>query len=158
MSYQIPKIFSFSSSIISVLLVGYYLLHEYYKSTYKNLTYNHKIYSSLVVYSELNLFLGLIYIILSCIWSGIILCCNDTDESICQFSIIKTTFLLSGVGTNIYLFYLLCINSSIVNYKMTVSGWILIGNLFSIILVTSINKLYFIIKHKKRNNYNSINF
>ena len=104
MSYKIPKIFSFCSSISSILIVGYLLLQEYYNSTYKNLTYDEKVYSGLVIYSESNLFFSLIYVILSCIWSGIILCCNDKDESICQFNILKVLYLLSGVG---YIYFII---------------------------------------------------
>ena len=149
MSYKIPKIFSFLSSITSVFIVGLFLIQEYYNESYKGLTQSEELYSSLVVYSEVNLLACLLYITLSCLWSGVILCCNDKDESICQFSILKTLFLFSGIGTNIYLFILLIKNSEIINKKLTIAGWILISNLFFIILVTSINKIYVLSKENK---------
>lgn len=156
MSYLIPKIFSFISSISTIAIVGFFLIQEYYDNSYKNLEYNEKVYSSLVLYSELNLLFVIVYIILSCIWSGIILCCNDTDESICQFNLPKVVFLLSGVGTNVYLFILLTKSKSIVNKTLTTCGWMLIGNLIFVITVTSINKLYVLSKKNNKINYGEL--
>lgn len=142
MSYKLPKCLSCFSSIISVVLVAIFLINDYSQISIDDLTSDEKLFTGLLIYSEVNLSLIMLYIILSCIWSGMILCCNDNDNSTFQFSFSKIIFILSGIASNFYLFYRLINQKMIIDNLITTSGWVLIGNMFFIMLTTSIYKIY----------------
>ena len=142
MSYKLPKILSFSSSILSTILVAIFLINDYSNISISSLTKDEKVYTGLLLYSEINLGLSMVYLILSCFWSGMILCCNDKDTTTNNFSISKMIFILSGVASNFCLFFILIHNKIIIDSLLTASGWILIGNMLFIILTTVLYKIY----------------
>ena len=154
MSYKLPKCLSCFSSIISTILVAIFLANDYSQISINDLTSDEKLFTGLLIYSEVNLGLTMFYIILSCIWSGMILCCNDNDNSTFQFSCTKVIFILTGVASNIYLFYKLLNNKLMIDHLITTSGWLLVSNMFFIILVTMIYKIYKL--NQKNDNYEEV--
>ena len=153
MSYKLPKILGCGSSILCTILVAVLLSKDYSNISISDLSKDEKIFTGLILYSEINLGLTMIYVILSCIWSGMILCCNDEDNTTFQFSITKILFILSGVASTLYLFSKLIYSDKIIDDLITTSGWILVGNMFFIILTTIINKIYVLCCK----NYNKLN-
>lgn len=142
MSYKLPKTLSCISSILTSVLVAVFLANDYKNISIDDLTYQEKLFTGFVIFSEINLGLIMFYIILSCMWSGMILCCNDEDTTTFQFSIYKILFILSGIGSNFYLFYRLIYESQIIDNLITASGWLLISNMFFVFLSTVTYKIY----------------
>ena len=153
MSYKIPKILSCTSSMITIFLVAFFLAHDYNKVNINNLTPDEKVFTGVLIFSEIILGFTILYLTLAGIWSGMILCCNDSDTSVFTFSFYKVIFLISGIISNFFIFSKLVTKRIIIDELITASGWLLVSNMFFIILITVINKIYQIREKKNRNDY-----
>lgn len=149
MSYKIPKVLSCVSSMITTILVAVFLAKDYSNISIDNLSSDEKIFTGVLIFSEIILGLTMIYLTFACIWSGIVLCCNDEDKTTFQFSFYKVLFLLGCIASNFYLFYVLVTNRIMIDNLITASGWLLVSNMFFICIVGIINKIYQI-RHKKK--------
>ena len=153
MSYKIPKCLAFISSLMCALIVGGFLIDQSNEITFNSLNKNKRLYLILVIFSEISLAMCVIYFTLSLVWSGIISCYNDDYNTTFQFSVSKILFLLSNFGANIYLLYHLIYHTNYINDNMDLCSWLLVGNMFFIILSTILYKCYHLYRKK---NYEDI--
>ena len=151
MAYKLPKCIGFITSFITCIVSGGLLIKEKDNISFNQLTKDEKIFGGLLIFSEIFLLTLVSYFVLSCIWSGLVLCCNDRDNTVYQFSIYKILYLLGGIGAHIYLFITLLSNYIMINNDITISSWFLVGNLLFVFTVTTLNKIYNLccIKHNK---------
>lgn len=151
MSYKIPKVLGCVSSMITTILVAVFLAEDYSNISIDNLSSDEKIFTGVLIFSEIILGLTMIYLTFACIWSGIVLCCNDEDTTTFTFSFYKVLFLLGSIAANFYLFSVLVTNKIMIDNLITASGWLLVSNMFFICTVGIVNKIYQI--RNKKNEY-----
>ena len=142
MTYKFPKCFGFISSFITCIVAGGLLIKEKDKISFNDLSKDDKIFGGILNFSEIFLFTLVSYFVLSCIWSGLVLCCNDRDTTTFQFSLYKVVYLLAGIASYIYMFVILCQNHMMISNDITLASWFLVGNFLFIVSVTSLNKVY----------------
>ena len=154
MSYKIPKCLAFISSLMCALIVGGFLIEQSNEITFNSLNKNKRLYLILVIFSEISLAMWVTYFTLSLVWSGIISCYNDDYNTTFQFSVTKILFLLSNFATNIYLLYHLIYHTNYINDNMDLCSWLLVSNMFLIMLSTILYKCYHL--YHKINDYEDI--
>lgn len=142
MSYKFPKCIGFISSFITCIVAGGLLIKEKDNISFNDLSKDDKIFGGILIFSEIFLFTLVSYFVLSCIWSGLMLCCNDRDTTVYQFSLYKVIYLLGGIASYIYMFVILCQNSIMISNDVTLASWFLVGNFLFVVGITSLNKVY----------------
>jgi hypothetical protein len=153
MSKNIPLLLAFISSFICTIASGMLLIKERDELSFNDTSKHEKGYIVILIYAEIFLFLCICYYSIFFLWKRIGQCCNDTYNPTLTCSVYKILFLLSGIAADSYLFYHLIFHKDYINKYIDVASWILVGNIFFIILLNGIYKIYSLCStHSKKSN------
>lgn len=159
MAYKYLQCIILTSTFLTSIISGGLLIKNYeeIKNDIYDYSTNEKINLSIVIYLELFYLLFVLYCVLKIIWTGIVSCWTDDYDNRPRFNLIYLVLILLCLLGNGYLFYNIIKYKKIINYEFTTTSSFLIGNCLFAILVSSINKLYYVCCKKKQNiNYNNL--
>ena len=146
----------FFLSFLTISSNGILMINEKDKITFNNLSSIDQLYIFCIVYTEIYLIIMFIYNILYYIHYFFVLLFSNTTLTV-NFNCYKTIFLLSGIGSHSYLFFILVTDVSEVNENIKTINIIFSTNFILTILISLISCYFNNCSSDDNNNNNNNN-
>lgn len=150
----ISIIFFFSG--LSVLSNGILMINEKDKINFDNLSITEKVYVGCLVYTEIYMFIILIYNLVYYIYKFIFSCFSDADLTF-SYNCYKALFIFSGLASHFYLIYVLIIKEPFIDQSIHDINIIFVSNFLLIIFLAIVFKFLKSTKKENKEIYKDVN-